>query len=385
MGLDAALEPSPEAWARSLELQQRIAESLRARTGAWMGFDEFMQRALYEPGLGYYAAGTRVIGHWGHDGSDFVTAPEMTPLFAQAVAQQVAQILRLSAPRILEFGAGTGMLAAGILNALGEICTEYWIMEISAALQVRQRETLERLSPNHCHKVRWLTTLPENFSGCMLGNEVLDALPVKCVEKSAAGWFERGVSLDASGTWKWTSRALTQTPACLRAAVSAPYLTEFSPAVESFIHTLAQCLEQGAAVFLDYGFTQRELYHPQRSQGTLMCHYRHRAHDNPLIYVGLQDISAHVNFSAVAEAALQAGAEHEGYTTQAHFLINCGIMQNLAAVPEAQRWRESAALHKLLSEAEMGELFKVIAFSKGLAQPLQGFSQGDRSHTLDQD
>jgi SAM-dependent MidA family methyltransferase len=366
-----------------LALQGLMARRLQASPSHWMGFDEFMHMALYEPRLGYYAASDHPIGHWGHDGSDFVTAPEMTALFGQTVAQQIAQVLRLSAPRVMEFGAGTGKLAADVLNALGESCQAYDIMEVSAVLQARQRDTLQRLSPAHCHKVRWLTTLPTSFSGCIVGNEVLDAMPVKCVEKNASGWLERGISLNAAAQLSWATQPLVEVPACFPTALSDLYRTEFSPALEGFVHTLAQCLERGAALFLDYGFPQRELYHPQRSQGTLMCHYRHRAHDNPLIYVGLQDITAHVNFTAVAEAALQAGAEHEGYTTQAHFLINCGMTQFLAALPEAQRWRQAAAAHKLLSEAEMGELFKVIAFSKGLSEPLLGFSAGDRSHTLD--
>jgi SAM-dependent MidA family methyltransferase len=382
--LDTLPEPTAAASARSLKLQHLIGQRLQNSPYHWMGFDEFMRMALYEPSLGYYAASEQPIGHWGHDGSDFVTAPEMTSLFGLTIAQPIAQVLRLSAPRVLEFGAGTGKLAADVLNALGDTCDEYWIMEVSAAMQARQRETLQRLSPDHCHKVRWLTTLPTSFSGCMLGNEVLDAMPVKCAEKSAAGWLERGVCLDSAGQFTWALRPLIDVPACLPGSVNESYLTEFSPTVEGFVHTLAQCLERGAALFLDYGFPQRELYHPQRSQGTLMCHYRHRAHDNPLIYVGLQDITAHVNFTVVAEAALQGGAEHEGYTTQARFLMNCGITQHLAALPELQRWREAAAAQKLLSEAEMGELFKVIGFSKGLSEPMLGFGAGDRSHTLDQ-
>jgi len=381
--LDTLPEPTSDAWARSLELQGLIARRLQSRPGAWMSFDEFMQMALYEPGLGYYAASERPIGHWSHDGSDFVTAPEMTVLFAQSVAQAVAQVLRLSTPRVLEFGAGTGKLAADLLNALGEACHEYWIMEVSAALQAQQRNTLQKISPAYCHKVRWLTTLPDEFSGCILGNEVLDAMPVRCVEKTADGWLERGVSMDSAGQFMWALRPLIDVPACLPDSANESYRTEISTAVTGFIYTLARCLKQGAALSFDYGFPQHELYHPQRSQGTLMCHYRHRAHNNPLVYVGLQDITAHVNFTAVAEAALQAGAEHEGYTTQAHFLMNCGITQYLSALPEVQRWRENTALHLLLSEAEMGELFKVIAFSQGLSEPVLGFGVGDRSHTLD--
>ncbi len=384
MVLQAMPEPTPQAEARSLELQHLIGQRLQNSPYHWMGFDEFMRMALYEPGLGYYAASEQPIGHWGHDGSDFVTAPEMTSLFGQTIAQPIAQVLRLSAPRVLEFGPGTGKLAADILNVLGAACEEYWMMEVSAAMQTRQRETLMRLSPDHHHKVRWLTTLPSSFSGCMLGNEVLDAMPVKCVEKSAGGWLERGVSMDRAGQFIWALRPLRDVPACLPRTVSESYVTEFSPTVAGFVYTLAQCLERGAALFVDYGFPQGELYHPQRSQGTLMCHYRHRAHGNPLIYVGLQDMTAHVNFTAVAEAALQAGAEHEGYTTQAHFLINCGITQHLAVLPETQRWRDAAAVQKLLSEAEMGELFKVTGFSKGLSAPMLGFDTGDRSHTLDQ-
>ena len=381
--LDTAPELAPEASIRSLELQRLVVERLQSSPGLWMGFDEFMQMALYEPGLGYYAANTQVIGHWGHDGSDFITAPELSRLFAQAIARQIAQIMRLSAPFIMEFGAGTGKLAAELLNALGDDCREYWIMEVSPALEARQRDTLQRLSPGHQHKVCWLKTLPTTFSGCMLGNEVLDAMPVKCVEKSTTGWLERGVSIDTSGQLTWESRPLVNVPASLPDSANLSYMTEFSAVAEGFIHTLAQVLERGAGLFFDYGFPQHELYHPQRSHGTLMCHYRHRAHDNPLIYVGLQDITAHVNFTAVAEAALQGGAQHEGYTSQARFLMNCGITQGLLALPEAQRRHEAAALQKLLSEAEMGELFKVFAFGKHLPEPLLGFTTGDRSHTLE--
>ncbi len=376
-------EPDPMAWETSLALQQRISARIQQRADLALPFDDFMHLALYEPGLGYYAAGKRPFGHWAHDGSDFVTAPELSPLFARALARQMRPVLRASAPCVLELGAGSGRLAVDLLSALQDDCAEYCILEVSAALQALQRETVQRECPASLHKVRWLTALPEAWSGCVIGNEVLDALPVKLIEKTSIGWQERCVGLSSTGQWTWVLRDLSAPMPALPATLPIGYVSEICPAANALVRTLAQHLVQGAAIFFDYGFGWREYYHPQRSQGTLMCHYRHHAHDNPLVYVGLQDITAHVNFSAVAEAALEAGAEHAGYTTQARFLLNCGVTDELAQLPDNLRYRTMPAVHRLLSEAEMGELFKVWAFSRHLPDALIGFSVGDRSHTLD--
>ena len=394
---DSSALPSPDA--QGLEISHALSQRIRERidaAGGFIGFDTYMHLALYEPGLGYYAGGAHKFGRFAEDGSDFITAPELSPLFGQALAVQINEVCRVSAPQVMEFGAGSGRLAADLLNALGADCAQYTIVELSAELRARQQARIERDAPAHLAKVRWLDALPERFSGCIIGNEVLDAMPVRLIEREAA-WLECGVthgaSASASGLEDSFEFARRPVDAATLARIESQfppdmppgYLTELHEQDPAFVATVIGMLEQGAAIFIDYGFPARELYHPQRTRGSLMCHVRHRAHDDPFWHPGLQDITAHVNFSAIAHAGVDAGAELAGYATQARFLMNCGLMELLAqtgapgSVPYVQA--TSAAL-KLLSEAEMGELFKVIALTRGIDPMLIGFARGDRSREL---
>ena len=345
-------------------------EKAIARAGDWIPFDRFMALALYAPGLGYYANDSRKFGTLPSSGSDFATAPEMTPLFGRALAVQVADALRATGTsEVWEFGAGSGALAAQLLQALGDSVTRYCIVDLSGSLRERQREALA----GHAAKVRWVSELPERFSGVVVGNEVLDAMPVKLLVRSNGDWYERGVGPGLV----WDDRRTELRPP-IEIAGEHGYLTEIHPQAEAFIRTLADRLERGAAFFIDYGFGESEYYHPQRHMGTLMCHRGHLADPDPLHAVGQKDITAHVNFTSLALAAQDAGLPTLGYTTQARFLMNCGVVALLAQAPLAGR----IAGQRLLAEHEMGELFKVIGFHKGDFWDACGFSQGDRTERL---
>ena len=369
--------------------QRALVEFIRrdiAAHGGWISFARYMELALYAPGLGYYAAGAHKFGEAG----DFITAPELSPLFGRTLARQVAEIMAHSAPHILELGAGSGKLAADMLaelEQLGSLPDSYAILEVSADLRARQQALMQERLPHLLDRVQWLDTLPERFSGAIVANEVLDALPVHLVHWRDSAITERGVASGEHG-FIWQERAISDA-ALLRAAqqikVPDDYVSEICLAARGLINSLAQRLEQGAMLFIDYGFGAREYYHPQRNRGTLMCHYRHRAHDDPFFLPGLQDITAHVNFTDIAECGIDAGLELMGYTTQAFFLINCGIATLLKDTsPENLReyLPQSAQLQKLTSPAEMGELFKVIALGKGLANPMCGFKSGDLTRSL---
>ena len=380
--------------AMSAHLRQVIASA-----GGWIGFDRHMHEALYAPGLGYYARGDLPFGHLPRDGSDFVTAPELSPFFGRALAAQVAQGLSDSGTtEVFEFGAGSGALAEQLLGALGEQVSRYTIVEVSAGLRARQRERLAAFGD----KVAWAQVWPQRVRGVVVGNEVLDAMPVRLMALHDSGWQERGV-VWRDGALAWEDREVTGADAPARSADRAdrpgaesatglpPHwppadagellpgtVTECHEQAQAFIATLAQRLERGLALFIDYGFPQAEYYHPQRTGGTLMCHRGHQADADPLADPGLKDITSHLDFTALALAAQDAGLDVAGYTSQAWFLLNCGI----APMLEAASLRERAAAQKLLTEHEMGELFKVIAFTRGIDSPLIGFAQGDRSHRL---
>lgn len=368
------------------------AEHLRAAIaahGGWLSFDHWMAQALYAPGLGYYAAGNVKLAEADSDvrapAGDFVTAPQLTPLFSRTLARQAAQVLRQTqTDAVLEFGAGTGALAEGVLrelDALGLDQTRYLILEVSADLRARQAE---RLAP-FGDRVQWLDALPQRFAGCVLANEVLDAMPVSIFRWSDAGEvLERGVAVDASQDFVWEDRPA---PPALAAAVAERmpalpgYVSEINLQGEAWIAAMGGWLERGAALLVDYGFPRSEYYHPQRAGGTLMCHLRHHAHGDPFTAPGLQDITAHVDFTAMADAALAAGLQVLGYTSQARFLMNAGLMDLLAQLDpsDAQQYAQAVApVQKLLSESEMGELFKVLAVGRGITEPLAGFSRGDR-------
>ncbi|RZS84465.1 class I SAM-dependent methyltransferase [Pigmentiphaga kullae] len=377
----------PAAGAHSRLVARHLQTKIRA-AGGWLPFDRWMDEALYAPGLGYYAAGSAKLAEGGrHPSGDFVTAPELTPLFAQTLARQVAEVLAAcGGMEVLEFGAGTGALAAGLLAALDElgVPARYRIVEVSADLRERQRTRLAV----HGGRVEWLDALPASFVGCVVANEVLDAMPVRLFHWTDAGLLERGVALQGDEGFAWQDRAA---PADLVQAVEARmpplpgYVSEINPQGEAFVRGMGAWLQAGAALLIDYGFSRAEYYHPQRMEGTLMCHLRHVAHADPLVAVGVQDITAHVDFTAMAEAAVAGGLEVLGYASQAGFLMNAGLMELLSRVDPADvaAYAQAVApVQKLLSPAEMGELFKVLAVGRGLDRPLSGFGRGDRSHTL---
>ena len=364
-------------------LQKHIAGAIEA-AGGWIGFDQFMEMALYTPGWGYYASGSRKFGLMPQSGSDFATAPEMSPHFGRALARQVAQALQVTATdEIWEFGAGTGALAEQLLQSLGDKVARYNIVDLSGSLRERQGERLAAFGD----KVNWVSELPSYIRGVIVGNEVLDAMPVKLLARVKGEWQERGVALasdpdpdaEVPGGFvlAWADR-----PTALRPPVEVPgphdYLTEIHPQGEAFIRTLADRLTRGAAFFLDYGFPEGEYYHPQRHMGTVMCHRQHRSDGNPLADVGHKDITAHVNFTGIALAGQEAGLDVLGYCTQARFLMNCGLLTRL----ESATLAEKSMAQKLIMEHEMGELFKVIGFAKGGFDDAIGFEQGDRTHTL---
>lgn len=377
--------PDAEAAQHSASLSDFIRRDIVAQ-GGWISFARYMEMVLYSPGLGYYAAGAHKFGEAG----DFITAPELSPLFGRTLARQVAEIMVQSAANILELGAGSGKLSVDMLaelEQLGSLPESYAILEVSADLRARQQKILREHLPHLLDRVHWLDELPEGYSGAIIANEVLDALPVHLLHWRDSEISERGVAVSGHG-FIWQERGIGD-PALLHAAqqIAVPddYVSEISLAARGLINTLAQRLEQGAMLFIDYGFGAREFYHPQRRSGTLMCHYRHYAHDDPFSLPGLQDITAHVNFTDIAECGIDTGLELLGYTSQAFFLINCGITDLLKDTsPENLRdyLPLSAQLQKLTSPAEMGELFKVIALGKKMANPLCGFACGDLTRSL---
>ena len=377
--------------AHSRRLVHRIWEEIDAR-GGWLSFERFMEMALYEPGLGYYSAGATKLGA----GGDFVTAPEVSSLFSRCLANQCSEILQhVGGGAILEFGAGSGVMAADLLNELaaqGALPERYLILEVSADLRDRQRALLLERASAHAARVEWIDRLPEEFRGVVLANEVLDALPVQ-------RFRIRGDHINSLGvTWQlgrldWSE---TRADAELEAAVRRieansgerlpdGYTSEINLRLTPWIAGVAAALREGVALFIDYGLPQRQYYRTERSEGTLLCHFRHRFHDDPLINVGVQDIGAWVDFTAVAEAASAAGLTVAGFSTQAHFLIGNGLEQLLApaALDElASRVQLARQAMLLTLPGEMGERFKVIGLSRGVEQPLRGFGVRDLAATL---
>jgi SAM-dependent MidA family methyltransferase len=375
--------PSPEALALSEELRRHIAEAIEGGGGR-ISFARYMELALYAPRLGYYMAGARKLGRDG----DFITAPELSPLFGRALARQLREVA-VPGGDMLEIGAGSGALAASLLlelERLGSLPGRYLILELSPDLRDRSRATLAARAPHLIERVAWLNQLPPRFEGIVLGNEVLDAMPVHVLQRVGGRVEELGVSLE-NREFKWSPGVTGSAPATIDASWFPVdgYRSEVQFVARAFIRSLGGMLERGVVLFIDYGFPRREYYHPQRSAGTLMCHYRHRAHDDPFFLPGLQDITSHIDFTAIAEAGREAGMELLGYTNQAQFLVNCGITDLLAETPasDAAAYAPLAAqAQKLLSPAEMGELFKVIALGRGPAPELLGFARGDKRHAL---
>ena len=377
--------PDHAALAVSQRLTQQIVRSINDQQG-WIDFAQYMALALYASELGYYSAGSIKFGAAG----DFVTAPEMTPLFGRTLARQVAQIVTLTQGDVLEAGAGSGALAGQLLTELAVLDAlprQYYILEVSADLRVRQQQHLQACVPELMHRVVWLDALPDTITGCVLGNELLDAMPVHVLHWYNGDVLERGVGWH-DNQFVWQERPL-QTGVLREAALSVPvtgeYVSEINLVGQAWVSTLAQRLTRGALLLIDYGFGEREYYHPQRQQGSLACHYRQHVHDDPFFLPGLQDITAHVDFTAVAVAGLQAGLKLAGFTTQAQFLINCGmtaLLEQMSPEKPAAYLPQVAAVQQLMSPAEMGELFKVIALTRGLNEPLLGFVQGDQRRRL---
>lgn len=383
-------EPGADALAHSELLAQRIAGEIHA-AGGWISFARFMALALYTPGLGYYSGGARKFGPDG----DFVTAPEISPLFGRALAVQVQQVMAASTNHLIEVGAGTGLLACDLLAALelqGALPTHYDIIELSGELRARQAETLQARVPHLASRVRWLDALPDTVSGCVVVNEVLDVMPVQLVAWRGDDVFERGVVFDETAArFAWQDR-----PAAgllLAAARALPvvgpedgeYLSEICLAARAWLEEWARRLVCGALILIDYGYPQAEYYLPSRSTGTVQCYYRHRAHTDLLAWPGLNDITAFVDFTAAAEAADAAGLVVYGYTSQASFLQNCGILDMLAEIgptDEPAYIRASRAALRLIAPHEMGELFKVLLVGKGLDDVPIGLLRGDRTHCL---
>ena len=373
--------PAPDgrilATGPQLQIEKAIGEA-----GGWLGFDRFMEMALYLPGLGYYAHGSRKFGLMPQSGSDFATAPEMSPQFGRALACQVLEALKITGTtEVWEFGAGSGVLAQQLLQVLGDAVSSYNIVDLSGSLRERQQNKLAAFGS----KVKWLTTLPAQMRGIVVGNEVLDAMPAKLLMRKKGSWHERGVALD-QGRFVYADQ-----PTALRPPVEIDgphdYLTEIHPQAEGFVRTLADRLIGGAVFLIDYGFPEHEYYHPQRSMGTLMCHRAHLADTDALTDAGEKDITVHINFTGIALAGQEAGLRVAGYTGQGRFLLNCGLLDGTGDISLPDR----VMLQRLVNEHEMGELFKVIAFvvaDNTASQPHladwvpRGFLSGDRMHTL---
>lgn len=380
--------PADDALAASLALQQLIRAEIDADDGA-ISFARYMELVLYAPRLGYYSGGAAKLGQHG----DFTTAPEMSALFGATLAQVAAKLFAQTSANIMEFGAGTGRLAFDILSECqqaGISLDRYFIVELSGELRARQEELLKDFP-----QVSWLDAMPEAFCGVVLGNEVLDAMPVNLVVKTADGWAECCVELDADRAFVLCERPcapeiLAQIPDAEQ--LPPGYLTEVHPVASGFMRSLGQMLlagraaagRAGVAILIDYGFPAHEYYLAQREQGTLMCHYRHHAHPDPFYLPGLQDVTAHVDFTQMARSALESGLDLLAYTSQAGFLLEAGIGELLLRTPveDSMHYLPAAnALQKLVSPAEMGELFKVLVVGAGV-QLGPELLRHDRSHRL---
>ncbi len=379
--------PPDDAVALSQQLSNRLQHQI-AQHGA-LPFQHVMQQLLYAPGMGYYSAGLAKLGAAG----DFVTAPEMSPLFSQTLAHSLVTVLSQRQQNVLELGAGRGLMAADMLRYWQQqhcLPEHYFILDVSADLRAVQQQTLRERVPDCIDRVRWLDTWPSEFDGVVIGNEVLDAMPFTLFEIDHGAIVERAVTLADNDTFAWTnidaSAALqqwfAQLPEDIRAALQDGYQGEVLLSLPQWMQALSASMKQGHVLLIDYGFPQHELYLAERSQGTLMCHYRHTAHPDPLTLIGLQDITCHVDFSAVAETAFNAGFAIDGYTSQGGFLQEVGILTLARSDDVATQFRHAQQLKRLLLPSEMGELFKVIALSKNASAAISGFALNDRRHRL---
>ncbi|MDH5408573.1 MAG: class I SAM-dependent methyltransferase [Gammaproteobacteria bacterium] len=384
-------EPDADALTHSRRLIEFIHAQIAAQGGA-ISFRDFMQHALYAPGLGYYTAGSHKLGEAG----DFITAPESSPLFAQCIANAIQPaLLQLNVKNILEVGAGSGIMAAGILQQLQQsdcLPDHYYILELSSDLRARQQQTIAQQLPELVERVSWLDNLPNELSAVVLGNEVLDAMPVNLVQIQNGEVMERFVALEGD-RFVWRDQPPTDERLQQRIeeiqnqtgeTLPDGYISEINLLAEDWLKSLAQSLQQGLVLLIDYGFPRHEYYHPQRSTGTLMCHYRHHSHDDPFCFIGLQDITAHVDFTAIAEAAYEAGFSIDGYTSQGNFLLGSGLAELAQTAEDDVKTQLLVAnqIKKLTLPHEMGELFKVIGLSKQLDVPLPGFMLRDMRNYL---
>lgn len=400
MSTDTFPEPSAETKAHSDRVKQLIEDKIHA-SGGKITFAEFMNTALYAPGLGYYSAGLKKFGRQG----DFITAPEISPLFSQCLALQCQQIMQQGGENILlEVGAGSGIMAVEIMLELEKQCSlpeQYLILELSADLRDRQQQAIKTRLPHLYKHFHWLDRLPEKpFNGIIIANELLDAMPVHLLKFDHDDIFERYVSLDPEGQFIWQDdspedpqlqirakeiKTLLQSLAHLDDQSGAAYITEVNLQAVDWLRSIADILDNGAVLLVDYGYTDKEYYHPQRSMGTLMCHYQHHRHDAPFYLPGLQDITAHIDFSSIARAAHESGLSICGFTTQAHFLMAGGLVELTKDLDpdDIINFTETARQIKMLTlPEEMGELFKVILLSKGKPLSLAAFQMQNFQNRL---
>ena len=359
------------------------------KTHGPIAFVDFMQQALYHPRFGYYSSGLPKFGVMG----DFITAPELTALFGYTIANQLAEVLKaVEHPHILEFGAGSGKLCIDILTQLERLDVlpeQYLILDVSASLKERQFEAIKARIPHLIDRVSWLDALPEKpINGVVIANEVLDAMPVHQFIQTKDGLFERYVGVDEQDNLITFDKPLEDKKRHLQIAEKipkevTPYLSEINPFMAGWTLSCSHVIAKGMLLVIDYGFPQQEYYHPDRSTGTLMCHHQHKSHTNPLLHVGEQDITAHVDFTALAEAGLKAGFEVVGYTNQGSFLLANHILQFLSKLADgSKKVKETQAIKQLIQENEMGELFKVMALTKNIDVDLTGFKLSDKRHVL---
>ena len=382
-------KPEGSACSHSAAVARYIRERIEDAGGV-LPFDQYMDAVLYAPGLGYYATGTRKFG----EGGDFITAPEMGPLFGQCLAHEVGPVLEMiDAPCVLEFGAGSGALAQSLIEALvasGQLPSRYCILEISPDLRERQRERLEPLAKSYGLTIEWLEQIPsEPLHGVILANEVVDAFAVTRFRVIEGRPWRAGVCIEGDGfAWDWIDDLAPDSVAAKivrRYELVEGYTSEVCPRADAWIDTLSHCLEQGLAIVIDYGFSAGEYYLPERSQGTLRCHYQHRAHNDPLIFLGIQDITCHVDFSGLADAGQAAGFDILGYTSQEAYLLSLGLLDLAAPQPEDDEkavLARAAEVKQLILPSQMGEAFKVMALGRNLDQKLQGFDLRDRRPSL---
>ena len=380
-------EPDSEGLAHSARVVERVRTEIEGHGGV-LPFERYMALVMYEPGLGYYVSGTRQFGRKG----DFVTAPELGSLYGRCVARQAAQILdQLDGGSLLEFGAGSGVLAATVLAELADrdsLPAEYLIMEVSPVLRAQQQQTLAGQIEKNQVKVRWLDSLPEfGFRGVILVNEVLDAMPIIRFRVGVEGHMTAGVVRhNGHLDWAW-QRDTTQEGRIDRLVqqygLVADYTSEVNPRAAAWMQTAGRLLDAGLILVMDYSYPGAEYYHYERSEGTLMCHYQHRAHMDPFLYPGLQDLTTHVDFSAVASAGQAAGLDIAGFTSQEAFLLSTGVLELVGdASSDSVDPKLVAELKQLTLASEMGESFKTLAMVKHIGTPLLGFSLRDRRVAL---